>query len=163
MHVLPYNYGQGMHSIERVLILTDDRHVSLFILGAGAHFPYDMPLGSELARRIIKELPAKLPEFNPHGPVKFDKVSEICTQVCSGCAPLFNGGPHSLFSRMVEFRNRLELAGQQSIDDFPHISRYARPLVSEARLGRVAVGRARSHQRIPCTHPIATPRRHSAR
>ncbi len=91
---------------------------TLFVLGAGAHYPYGMPLGSELARQIIKELPPKLPPFNPHGRPKLDKFSQICTQIYSGNVPLLSRGPHNLLPQMVEFRNRLEQAGQPSIDDF---------------------------------------------
>ena len=91
---------------------------TLFILGAGAHKPYDMPLGSELAQQLIALLPAKLPKPIPGGRPNLNDFSRICAELYSGKVPLMSRGSYNLLPQMLEFRNQLDGAGQQSIDDF---------------------------------------------
>jgi hypothetical protein len=91
---------------------------TLFILGAGAHFPYDMPLGGELAQQLVMQLPAKMPKMNLSGPPKVSEFSHICAELYSGKGPLMSRGSYNLLPQMVKFRNALDGAAQQSIDDF---------------------------------------------
>lgn len=91
---------------------------TLFILGAGAHKPYDTPLGSELAQQLIALLPAKLPKPTPGGRPNLNDFSRICAELYSGKVPLMSRGSYNLLPQMLEFRNQLDGAGQQSIDDF---------------------------------------------
>lgn len=97
---------------------------TVFILGAGAHHPYGMPVGATLTRNILDLLPKKanLPGTHFHRMFALSYGQTIPT----------------IDSFLADFRYKLERAGQPTIDSF--LDTYAaKPKFPE--IGKLAVAR----------------------
>ena len=79
------------------------KDTTVFVLGAGAHCPYGLPDGRSLTSRIVEACPKQVNQSNSFSGVVFAILSN---QVAS------------LTSVLVEFRNKLNNAGHETIDSF---------------------------------------------
>jgi hypothetical protein len=77
---------------------------TVFVLGAGAHHPYGLPIGSSLIQKIVEMLPTKV---NDNSNSFRDSFFEI-----------YGSTFGSIDNILMNFRHKLSLTGHRSIDSF---------------------------------------------
>lgn len=108
---------------------------TVFVLGAGAHCPYQMPDGATLTQNIIDLLPQK----KGHAEKQFAKIF---------WAVYSTHGFPKIDSLLYDFRYRLERAGQSTIDSFlqTHADRRAFPEIGKLAVACVLRPKEFKHQ-----------------
>jgi hypothetical protein len=118
-----------------------------FVLGAGAHCPYGMPDGTTLTQEIIALLPQK--PANPAEPFQ------------TTFAELYRSSISYKEKLLIEFRYKLERAGQPTIDSFlaTHSKKPGYPEIGKLAVAYILLPKEFKHQFVRYKYSPVNPNR----